>query len=392
MQSSLQDPRKLAQTGMAALQKGDAAHARDCFRQIAATGNADASIYLALAYACRMTADVAAAGAAIDGALKLEPQNLRALLFKADHVSDAGDARAASAFYLSAVKVAAASGDLPDDLRQAVQRAQSICDRQAGDLEAALRAALAKRGLDGTGADRFHQSLEILFGRKQIYVQEPRYYYFPGLPQIQFYDRQMFPWLDRIEAMAADIRAELIEVMRQPSAFEPYVRGDPMRLHNDQMGMVNNPDWSAFYLWKDGEVVAGNAARCPKTMQALSNAPLALVKGRSPSILFSQLRPGARIPPHNGFVNTRLICHLPLIVPPKCGFRVGNETREWVEGKAWLFDDTIEHEAWNLSDQTRVILLFDVWRPELSADEREQVRVMLESIDQMGGQRKDWDM
>ncbi len=375
---------------MEALQKGDARRARDLFGELVSRGAADASIYLALAYACRQSGDMVAAGSAIDNVLRLEPRNLRALLFKADHVSEAGDARAAAAFYLAAVKTASTMGNLSDDLKQAVQRAQAICDRQAGELETALRAALANGNIDGTAGDRFDESLDILFGRKQIYVQEPRYYYFPRLPQIQFYDQQLFPWLDKVEAATADIRAELLAVLGEQAAFKPYVQGDTMRPQKDQMGMVNNPDWSAFYLWKDGAVVAENAARCPKTMAALADLPLAQVDRRSPSILFSQLRPGARIPPHNGFVNTRLICHLPLIVPPKCGFRVGNETREWVEGKAWLFDDTIEHEAWNLSDQTRVILLFDVWRPELSGGERRQVRAMLESIDKIGGASPDW--
>ena len=114
--------------------------------------------------------------------------------------------------------------------------------------------------------------------------------------------------------------------------------------------MLNNPAWSAFYLWKNGEVVPENAARCPRTMQALQDVPLARVPNRSPSILFSLLQPGAHIPPHNGLVNTRLICHLPLLVPGQCTFRVGNEMRDWQKGNAWLFDDTIEHEAWNRSD------------------------------------------
>ena len=387
---SQQESRQLAQSGMEALQRGDAQRARDSFLQLVSRGAADASIYLALAYACRHLGDSGAAGSAIDSALKLEPRNLRALLFKADHVSEAGDSRAAASFYLAAVKAASTAGSLPDDLRQAVERAQTICDRQAGELETTLRAVLAREKVEDAESGRFAESLDILFGRKQIYMQEPRYYYFPRLPQIQFYDRQAFPWLDRVEAATADIRSELMGVLREQSAFKPYVQGDTMRPQKDQAGMVNNPDWSAFYLWKDGAVVAENAARCPKTMAALADLPLAQVDRRSPSILFSQLRPGARIPPHNGFVNTRLICHLPLIVPPKCGFRVGNETREWVEGKAWLFDDTIEHEAWNLSDQTRVILLFDVWRPELTDSERRQVRAMFESIDQIGGTGPDW--
>ena len=119
-------------------------------------------------------------------------------------------------------------------------------------------------------------------------------------------------------------------------------------------------------------------------MKALENFPLAHIPNRSPNVLFSMLRPGARIPPHNGLLNTRLICHLPLIVPKGCGFRVGNETRDWKEGKAWVFDDTIEHEAWNNSDQRRIILLFETWRPELSQTERDLVAAMFEAIDAYG--------
>src|SRR5258708_7733125 len=145
--------------------------------------------------------------------------------------------------------------------------------------------------------------------------------------------------------------------------------------------MLNSPEWSAFYLWKNGAIVPENAARCPKPLSAVADVPLARVRNRSPSILFSLLRPGARIPPHTGEVNTRLICHLPLIVPPNCSFRVGNDTRVTVEGRAWVFDDTIEHEAWNGSDRTRVILLFEIWRPELTVEERGLVSAMFEAID-----------
>jgi aspartyl/asparaginyl beta-hydroxylase (cupin superfamily) len=149
--------------------------------------------------------------------------------------------------------------------------------------------------------------------------------------------------------------------------------------------MTGNPDWSAFYLWRFGEIVPENAARCPRTMEVMAEAPLAAVTNRSPSVLFSLLRPGARIPPHTGLVNTRLICHLPLIVPPECGFRVGNDTRTPVEGKAWAFDDTMEHEAWNRNpDKLRVVLIFDVWRPELTAGERELVSALLQAVDRFG--------
>jgi len=88
------------------------------------------------------------------------------------------------------------------------------------------------------------------------------------------------------------------------------------------------------------------------------------------------LRAGARINPHTGTTNTRLVCHLPLIVPPGCRFRVGNEVREWEEGKLLIFDDSIEHEAWNDGREDRTILIFDIWRPELSDQEKREIDVL----------------
>jgi aspartyl/asparaginyl beta-hydroxylase (cupin superfamily) len=84
-------------------------------------------------------------------------------------------------------------------------------------------------------------------------------------------------------------------------------------------------------------------------------------------------------------LNARLICHVPLIVPEGCGFRVGNETRRWEVGKALIFDDTIEHEAWNDSKEDRLLLIFDIWRPELSEVERKAVTAMFEAVDAYQG-------
>ena len=117
-------------------------------------------------------------------------------------------------------------------------------------------------------------------------------------------------------------------------------------------------------------------------MAALRGAPQPDQPGRTPSAMFSLLKPKTRIPPHTGVSNVRLVTHLPLIVPPGCGFRVGNDTREWETGKAWVFDDTIEHEAWNDSEQLRVVLIFDVWHPQLSAAERAMITAMTAGINQ----------
>jgi aspartyl/asparaginyl beta-hydroxylase (cupin superfamily) len=115
-------------------------------------------------------------------------------------------------------------------------------------------------------------------------------------------------------------------------------------------------------------------------MHMLEKPPIPRIRGRSPMALISILRPGTHIPPHNGMLNTRLICHIPLVVPPRCRLRVGAETRDVVEGKAMIFDDTIEHEAWNDGDSARAVLLFEIWRPEIKEDEKVALTAMFEAV------------
>ena len=103
------------------------------------------------------------------------------------------------------------------------------------------------------------------------------------------------------------------------------------------------------------------------------------IAGASPNALFSLLAPGTAIPPHVGYNNTRLVCHLPLVVPDGCWFRVGAETRDWERGQAFVFDDTIEHEAMNPSEQLRVVFIFDLWHPDLRPAERAAVAAMIGS-------------
>ncbi len=391
------DIHNLAQTAIRDLQQGRPQHARQAFERIIQAGAADASIMLGLAYACRAMKDAVYALRAVDQALALEPQNIYALIFKADQFTQAGDDQAASSFYKAALDAANLMEQVPQEFHPELARAESNLAAFSRKFESYLDAKIFPKlsSIEATNAretQRFRQSLDLLLGKKQIYFQSPRLYYFPGLPQIQFYDREDFPWFDQLEASTNVIREELQAVLAGENAFAPYVQSTENRATLKKGSMLNNPDWSAFYLFQDGQVVTENAARCPRTMEALSHLPLTEVPGRSPTVLFSLLKPGARIPPHTGVLNTRLICHLPLIVPNGCGLRVGNETREWVEGKGWLFDDTIEHEAWNNSDQTRVILLFEIWRPELSLGERTLVSELLTSVDSYSKEKKVWDM
>ena len=97
--------------------------------------------------------------AAADKALELEPGNLRALILKADHFAEIGDARAASSFYQVALKSAPPADQLPRDLRADLARAQAMCARYAGDFESFLRDRLAAQvPVDAKGAARFARS------------------------------------------------------------------------------------------------------------------------------------------------------------------------------------------------------------------------------------------
>ncbi len=136
-------------------------------------------------------------------------------------------------------------------------------------------------------------------------------------------------------------------------------------------------DWTAIHLIRNGERVEANARHCPATMALLARLPQPDIPGAGPNAMFSLLAPHTSIPAHVGVNNCRLVCHLPLVVPEGCWFRVGAETRHWQRGQAFLFDDTIEHEAANPSDQLRVVFIFDVWNPALSAAEREAVRQVI---------------
>ena len=371
----------LGAQGMAALARGGAAEALRCFSAIAEAGRADGTVWVALALARQALGDGAGTVEALDAALKLEPQNVRALLMKGDAMAAAGDRRAAVSFYGAALNLVPSTEGLPPEAVSEMDRVRGARDRLNEALHADLTLGLVGKGYDpATASPRFNESLELLAGRKTRYIQEPRSYFFPGLPTIQFYPREDFPWLDAIEAASGDILAELQALMADgPQFFTPYVEAEANR-PTTQAELLENDDWSACYLWRDGVPVPQIAARCPKTMAALELAPLERIAGRSPFALFSKLAPGAVIAPHTGFHNSRLVCHLPLIVPDGCWFRVGNETRSWVPGKAFVFDDTIEHEACNESADTRIVLIFNIWRPELTDGERGLVAHLMEGI------------
>ncbi|HEX8261476.1 MAG TPA: aspartyl/asparaginyl beta-hydroxylase domain-containing protein [Allosphingosinicella sp.] len=305
------------------------------------------------------------------------------LLVRGRAYAEAGDSRAAASFYAAALRAAAAAPALPAPLLARLGTAQSYLREAAARYQAHLERAVA-----GAGAGpRLDQALAIMLGREPLhlppvaYPQRPSVFHFPGLPPRPFYERELFAWAPALEAATPAIRSEVQALLSEGADFRPYVEAEKDRPQRDFHGLQGDPSWTAFYLWKDGGLVEANAERCPRTVEAMRRVPMSAIGSRTPSVFFSLLRPGAHIPPHHGMLNSRLICHLPLIVPPGGWLRVGAETRLWREGELLVFDDSIEHEAMNPAAALRVVLIFDIWRPELTEPERRGISAIFDAID-----------
>lgn len=233
---------------------------------------------------------------------------------------------------------------------------------------------------------RVEHAIAVYMGQRQDAPtnanQAPKFLFFPGLPEGPYHDPYLHPWAARLDEAFGDIRAEAIDVLQQEDGLENFLSFKPGQSKAGYLGGEGrNPSWDAFFFYRHGELYDANHARCPKTSAALRGIELCEVAGQAPEICFSVLQPGTHIMPHHGVTNTRLVMHLPLIVPPSCALNVfGGGEHAWREGELMMFDDTFKHEAWNKSDQTRVILLMDCWNPYLTSAERVATRHLVELI------------
>ena len=381
-------PLVLNETARRHLMNGDAAGAHALLTQAVSQESSNASLWLNLAAALRGLKREDEERAAIDKALTLEPRNLRALLQKASLQEISGQVRAAAMTYRHVLQSVPSGSLPPQSLRPVFQHALQFVAANDRELEQFIESRLKnlRERHNDEPLQRFDRCLDTLLRKKPVYRPQPSFMYFPRLPAIEFYDRSEFPWLDSIEAATDDIRAELINVLQEgPSVLMPYV-DIPAGMPLDQWRELNQSRrWGVYYLWQEGVAIQEHIARFPRTVAALEAWPKCEVPGCSPTAVFSILEAKTRIPGHTGVSNTRLIVHLPLIVPPGCGFRVGAEQREWHPGKAFVFDDTFEHEAWNDSDVPRAVLILDIWSPHLSAAERDMVRQVTADVGEFYG-------
>lgn len=371
------NPKALHGIGVCAYRRGDAQTALGLLQQSHLLAPNDTMVLMSIAVVLKNVGDREGEAQAIEALLTLDPYHIGGLLAKAAYVESMSGARAAAPHYRNALQAAPPEPRWPGVLRDLLLQARAKCAIYGEELLQHLSAALAKpqERLTPFESERWREAGAILAGQSQPFPAKPSRLLVPRLPAVPFFDRAQFPWARAIEARTAEIRREFEAVYRGDDAeFQPYVAYAPGTPVNQWHELNHSQRWSSYFLWRDGQAQVEHQRRCPATSAALSEIDLARLDGICPNAMFSALAPHTHIPPHHGETNARLVVHLPLIVPPNCTYRVGFERRQWQIGEVLVFDDSIEHEARNDSDELRVVLIFDVWNPLLSAAERAVVQ------------------
>lgn len=369
-----------------AIASGDPRRAAQLLEQATVAQPDDPALWMKLAAMLRGSGNPRAALGAVHKALAISPLDFTSLLMRASLLQRLGDPEAPIAW--SHALAQKPNGELPPQIAAVLADAEAKVEEWTDRREAQMQAAMApaEAAASAEELERMRRFRSNALRKTRPYHSEPTTYHFPGLTEREFHPRRLFPWIEELESQAEAIAEELAAVMAAERAeLVPYIQYDAHMPLAQWKELNRNPDWTAIHLFQNGDLIEANARHCPRTLKALEGIAQPRVAGASPNAMFSLLAPNTHIPPHVGVNNARLVCHLPLVVPDGCWFRVGAETRYWQRGAVLVFDDTIEHEAMNPTDELRVVFIFDVWHPDLSAVEREAVAAMVGTEEAAGG-------
>jgi aspartate beta-hydroxylase len=375
--------------GLAALRDGDIDGALTLLKRAATVDGGQAVTHLHLGRAHAAAFELEAATAAYARALALEPKLHAARLHIAELHEKRGDTMRAVMTYARALNDAQAEGrwlnaaTTTPALQGAVSHAhQFVRERRLAGLSELMEPVAQAYGKGALR--RVEQAVRIHLHMEQPVFPDPRqkptFLFFPGLPATPYLDKGLIPELEELEAATPGIRAELLALLPSAAGRERVFHTGVLEEANLR-GLDEPPSWNGYYFFRHGERRAENCAACPITAAALDALPLARVRGHGPEVLYSVFSPGTHLLPHCGVTNTRVVGHLPLMIPEDCALRVGGEDHHWREGEVVVFDDTYDHEAWNRSARTRVVMIFDLWNPFLTQAER---AVLAELVIAMG--------
>jgi aspartate beta-hydroxylase len=392
LEESPQNIEALNVLGLSALRGGRAQRALDLLQRAASSDPAHAATQFHLGRALEACGDRTAAGGAYAQAVRIAPELFAARLSLAQCLERQNKATEALVQYKRALDDAQHNGrwlnkdTTPPALQSLVEHAViAVREGRRAAFARLLAPLVAKYGREAL--TRVEQCLRIHLNEEAPAYpdtrQRPSFLFFPGLPTSAYFDRSLFPWIADMEAQTDAICEELLCLLPSPSGRERVFDTEELEREN-LTGMAEPPSWNGYFFYRNGERRSDNCASCPVTEATLDAIPLARIPAHAPEVLFSVFTAGTHLMPHRGVTNTRVVGHLPLIVPADCALRVGGELHEWRAGRVVVFDDTYEHEAWNRSLTTRVVLIFDVWNPHLRAVERAAITDLVTEIGNFG--------
>ena len=365
-----------------AMARGDVRQAAS-FLELAAQRGRDASTLLRLATVRRSMGDLPGAAQAAAAAVELAPRNFLMALLLGSLREATGAHHAAERAYRAACAYAPLDLSAQPAMAKQLERARH-CVAAAESWRKRLlewQPDAAPGVLKPDEERRLRQFRTNILENLDAGPTAPPVFLIPGIRPKRYFDAAAFPGITEMEAHTDTVRGEFLALAQGASTeITSRLKG----LHAAESGAGRTGNWSMIPLIRNGSVVEAFASRCPETMRLAKGLELPKLGSISPSLYFSVLEPNSRIAAHTGITNARVILHLPLIVPDDCGFRVGGETRSWATGQALVFDDMTLHEAWNDSDRIRVVLITDMWRPELSPLERRGVADLLSCPDLTG--------
>lgn len=373
-----------------AMDRGDAARAVELLERTRSTepDNPHLANHLALAYAA--SGRIAAARTLLEQTVARSPDFHPAWLLLGQVRESLGDTLAANRAWFQAIQQAQKKGLWLDEKTTPPRMLQQVLyameKTRSGRREFLFASFENLRQQHGSALKRVERALTGYLREWDATPsdsrQRPKFLFFPDIPNAPYHDPLLQPWAKKLLAAYPEIRAEALQLLNEDQVFQPFLQfkeGDPVEDYLSGDGPKRA--WDAFFFYRHGKRYDDNHARCPQTSAMLESIELCRIPDQAPEICFSILTPGSHIMPHYGVTNTRLVMHLPLIVPADCALNIVDAgEHHWREGELMMFDDTFQHEAWNRSDQTRVILLMDCWNPYLTEVEKLAIKQLIEAI------------
>lgn len=381
----------LTAIGELALLRDDTERAKQYFQQAMQLHPGEAPVFLRFAEVLIAAGESREARKIVEAVLARLPTHCEAWLMLGWLRQHAGDALGALRAWYQAINRAHRAGQWLDAastpahlLAPVTQAAENL---HSGSRELFLNSYEAHRQEVGPAAlSRVDRAVQGYLGEWDASPpdarQRPKFFYFPDLPPGPYHDPFLQPWAQQLLVSYPGIRSEAIRVLEEDQRLADFLEFPAGSKVEDYLqGAGPRPSWEALFFYRHGKRYAENHVRCPQTSAALESIELCRIADQAPEICFSVLSPGSHIMPHYGVTNTRLVMHLPLLVPEDCALHIVDGGEHcWREGELMMFDDTFQHEAWNRSASTRMVLLMDCWNPHLTGPERVAVKQLVETI------------